>query len=41
MQNPDFETRCAILQTKANALNIELEPSLVDFSCKPCTHKHS
>lgn len=31
MQNPDFETRCAILQTKAGANNIVLEHDLVEF----------
>ncbi|MDB5160727.1 MAG: chromosomal replication initiator protein DnaA [Candidatus Saccharibacteria bacterium] len=31
MQNPDFETRCAILQTKAATQNIELESAVVEF----------
>jgi chromosomal replication initiator protein len=31
MQNPDFETRCAILQTKANNQNIELASDVVEF----------
>jgi len=31
MQNPDFETRCAIIQTKASTQNIVLEPSVVEF----------
>jgi chromosomal replication initiator protein len=31
MQNPDFETRCAILQAKANSQNLELEQAIVEF----------
>ncbi len=31
MQIPDFETRCAIVQTKAAGHNISLPPDLVDF----------
>jgi len=31
MQNPDYETRCAILQTKAVAHGITLEPPVVDY----------
>jgi chromosomal replication initiator protein len=31
MQNPDFETRCAIVQTKAAHTNIELPPPVVEF----------
>lgn len=31
MQNPDFETRCAIVQIKASAHGLELEPDLVEF----------
>lgn len=31
MQNPDFETRCAILQTKAGSQDIELPQSVVEF----------
>lgn len=31
MQIPDFETRCAIIQTKAHANNLELEPEVVEF----------
>lgn len=31
MQNPDFETRCAIVQTKAGARDIELSPDVVDY----------
>lgn len=31
MQNPDFETRCAILQTKASSQEIELPPAVVEF----------
>jgi chromosomal replication initiator protein len=31
MQIPDFETRCAIVQTKASQHNIVLEPPVVDF----------
>lgn len=31
MQNPDFETRCAIIQTKANLHNIELPPDVVEY----------
>lgn len=31
MQNPDFETRCAIVQIKASAHNLNLEPDLVEF----------
>lgn len=31
MQNPDYETRCAILQTKATAHGINLDPPVVDY----------
>lgn len=31
MQNPDFETRCAILQTKASAVGISLPQSVTEF----------
>lgn len=31
MQVPDFETRCAIVQTKAHANNLKLEPDVVEF----------
>jgi len=31
MQNPDFETRCAILQTKANSQGINLPQSVVEL----------
>ncbi len=31
MQNPDFETRCAIVQTKANTIGATLPPAVVDF----------
>ena len=31
MQVPDFETRCAIVQTKAEANNLELEQDVVEF----------
>lgn len=31
MQTPDFETRCAILQTKANAKGFQLDASVVDY----------
>lgn len=31
MQNPDFETRCAIVQTKANTHGITLTPPVVDY----------
>ncbi len=31
MQNPDFETRCAIIQTKAAEQNIELPADVVDY----------
>lgn len=31
MQVPDFETRCAIIQTKAQAHNIELQPAVVEY----------
>ncbi len=31
MQTPDFETRCAILQTKANSQNIDLPQDVVEF----------
>lgn len=31
MQNPDFETRCAILQTKANIQEIELPSDVMEF----------
>lgn len=31
MQVPDFETRCAIVQTKAQANNLSLEPDVVEF----------
>ncbi len=31
MQNPDFETRCAIVQSKAAASNFELPPDVVEF----------
>ncbi len=31
MQAPDFETRCAIIQTKAEANQVELEPEVVEY----------
>lgn len=31
MQNPDFETRCAIIQTKSDTHNIELPADVVEF----------
>lgn len=31
MQNPDFETRCAIIQAKAQLQDFELPPDLVEF----------
>jgi chromosomal replication initiator protein len=31
MQIPDFETRCAIIQTKASANNLQLQPDVVEF----------
>ncbi len=31
MQNPDFETRCAIVQSKAEIHNLALEPSVVEY----------
>ncbi len=31
MQNPDFETRCAIIQTKAISHNIDLPPPVVEY----------
>lgn len=31
MQNPDFETRCAIIQTKAHTHNIALPSNVVEF----------
>ena len=31
MQNPDFETRCAIVQSKADAVNIQLPSDVVDY----------
>ena len=31
MQNPDFETRCAIIQIKASAHNLTLQPDLVEY----------
>lgn len=31
MQTPDFETRCAILQTKAQIHNVQLPPDVVDY----------
>jgi chromosomal replication initiator protein len=31
MQTPDFETRCAILQAKANSQNMELPQSVIEF----------
>jgi chromosomal replication initiator protein len=31
MQTPDFETRCAIVQSKAQANNLQLEPDVVEF----------
>jgi chromosomal replication initiator protein len=31
MQNPDFETRCAIIQTKANTHNVTLPTDVVEF----------
>lgn len=31
MQTPDFETRCAIVQTKANVRGIMLEPPIVEY----------
>lgn len=31
MQTPDFETRCAIIQTKAQSHQVELQPDVVEF----------
>ena len=31
MQTPDFETRCAIIQTKAEVRNIQLPPDVVEY----------
>jgi chromosomal replication initiator protein len=31
MQNPDFETRCAIVQLKASAHGLNLQPDLVEY----------
>jgi chromosomal replication initiator protein len=31
MQIPDFETRCAIIQTKAQTHNVDLEQAIVDY----------
>ena len=31
MQAPDFETRCAIIQTKAEANQVDLEPEVVEY----------
>lgn len=31
MQIPDFETRCAIVQTKASSQDLELKPDVVEF----------
>ncbi len=31
MQNPDFETRCAIVQTKAHQHNAQLPPDVVEY----------
>lgn len=31
MQVPDFETRCAIIQTKAEGHHVELEPEVVEY----------
>jgi len=31
MQNPDFETRCAIVQSKAGEVNINLPSDVVDY----------
>ena len=31
MQTPDFETRCAIVQSKAHTNNLQLEPDVVEF----------
>ncbi len=31
MQNPDFETRCAIIQTKASGHGLELSPQVVEY----------
>jgi chromosomal replication initiator protein len=31
MQTPDFETRCAIIQSKAQAHEMKLEPNVVEF----------
>ncbi len=31
MQNPDFETRCAIIQTKASSHGLELSPQVVEY----------
>lgn len=31
MQNPDFETRCAIIQTKANTHEVQLPPDVIEF----------
>jgi chromosomal replication initiator protein len=31
MQNPDFETRCAIVKSKADVVGIELPPDVVDY----------
>lgn len=31
MQNPDFETRCAIIQIKSQSHNVELPPDVVEY----------
>jgi chromosomal replication initiator protein len=31
MQNPDFETRCAIIQSKAHGQGVELAPDVVEY----------
>ncbi len=31
MQNPDFETRCAIVQSKAEVFGIDLNPEVVEY----------
>lgn len=31
MQTPDFETRCAIIQTKADARGVQLSPDVVEY----------
>ena len=40
MQNPDFETRCAIIQTKAQHHGVTLPPAGCGIFSKPGTDQH-